>query len=167
MDDHLAKPYSRKQLGTIMARWMPAHLVEGSMDVERTEPIPLTQPAPLDSDFELDQKALANIRALDDAGNTFVLDEVIGMYLEEAPHHLARMQAALATKDAAELGRVAHAFKSASQNVGAARLGELCKQLERQGKAGHLTQAAALVRDVEKMSQLVRPALLAEMGQPA
>jgi CheY-like chemotaxis protein len=166
MDDHLAKPYSRKQLGSIMARWLPARLVEGSMDVERTEPIPLTQPAPLEDDFELDQKALANIRALDDAGNTFVLDEVIAMYLEEAPQHVARLQAALEAQDAAELGRIAHAFKSASQNVGATQLGDLCRQLERQGKAGHLAQAAALVRDIEKQSQKVRPALLAEMGQP-
>ena len=166
MDDHLAKPYSRKQLGSIMARWLPARLVEGSMDVERTEPIPLTQPAPLEDDFELDQKALANIRALDDAGNTFVLDEVIAMYLEEAPRHVARLQAALEAQDAAELGRIAHAFKSASQNVGATQLGDLCRQLERQGKAGHLAQAGALVRDIETQSQKVRPALLAEMGQP-
>jgi two-component system, sensor histidine kinase and response regulator len=166
MDDHLAKPYSRKQLGSIMARWLPARLVEGSMDVGRTEPIPLTQPAPLEDDFELDQKALANIRALDDAGNTFVLDEVIAMYLGEAPQHVARLQAALAAQDAAELGRIAHAFKSASQNVGATQLGDLCRQLERQGKAGDLAQAVALVRDIEKQSLKVRPALLAEMGQP-
>ncbi len=167
MDDHLAKPYSRKQLGTIMARWLPPHLVEGSMDVERTEPIPLTQPAPLMGDFELDQKALSNIRALDDGGNTFVLDEVIGMYLEEAPQNLARLRAALQAQNAAELGRVAHAFKSASQNVGASQLGDLCRQLERHGKAGNLASAAELVRAIEKMSDKVRPALLAEMGQPA
>ncbi len=167
MDDHLAKPYSRKQLGTIMARWLPPHLVEGSMDVERTEPIPLTQPAPLMGDFELDQKALANIRALDDGGNTFVLDEVIGMYLDEVPQNLARLRAALQAQDAGELGRIAHAFKSASQNVGASQLGDLCRQLERHGKAGNLSSAAELVRSIERMSERVRPALLGEMGQPA
>jgi two-component system, sensor histidine kinase and response regulator len=70
-------------------------------------------------------------------------------------------------EDAAELGRIAHAFKSASQNVGAIQVGDLCRQLERQGKAGNLAQASDLVRSIEKMSQKVRPALLAEMGQPA
>ena len=40
MDDHLAKPYTRNQLGAMMARWLPPHLVEGSVDAPRTQPAP-------------------------------------------------------------------------------------------------------------------------------
>ena len=173
MDDHLAKPYSRKQLGGLMARWLPAHLVEGSVDAERTEPAPLAPSPPPPStvadpepDCTLDQKALDNIRALDDGG-TAILDEVIGMYLAEAPQHLAQMHAALHAQDGAELGRIAHAFKSASQNVGGLQLGELCRQLEREGKAGALPEAAPLVRAIDWHFQKIRPVLLAEMGQAA
>ena len=36
MDDHLAKPYSRRQLGSIMARWLPAHLVEAGAEAPLT-----------------------------------------------------------------------------------------------------------------------------------
>ena len=41
MDDHLAKPYSRKQLGAVMARWLPAHLVENAEDIALSGPAPL------------------------------------------------------------------------------------------------------------------------------
>jgi len=166
MDDHLAKPYSRNQLGSLMARWLPAHLVEGSTNEERTDPDSLPTPVTQFDEWALDQIALDNIRALDDE-DSFVLDEVIGMYLEEAPRHLSCLRAAVEIKDAAEMGRIAHAFKSASQNVGAKQLGDLCRQLEQQGKTGELAGAAELVRSIESQFQTIRLLLLAEVDQPA
>jgi HPt (histidine-containing phosphotransfer) domain-containing protein len=114
----------------------------------------------------LDAKALDRIRALEEPGSASVMEEVIGLYLHESGQHVARLRAALANGDARELGRVAHAFKSASQNVGAIRLSELCLQLERQGKTEELAGAAGLVAAIENQLELVEPALLAEMGQP-
>ena len=92
MDDHLAKPYTRNQLGALMARWLPPNLVEGSVDAPRTQPAPLvtvTQPAALDAApvAALDAKALANIRELDD-GEGAILAEVIGIFFDETPRHL-------------------------------------------------------------------------------
>jgi two-component system, sensor histidine kinase and response regulator len=165
MDDHLAKPYSRKQLAAAMTRWLPPHLVERGLDLpsehERTVPLPL-----LDMDeASLDQTALDNIRALDDDGA--VLAEVIQMYLDEAPAHLAALQQAQAQSDGAELGRIAHAFKSASYNVGAKPVAELCRQLERLGKAGERAGTPELVAQIQKQYFKLRPLLMAEMGQAA
>jgi signal transduction histidine kinase/DNA-binding response OmpR family regulator/HPt (histidine-containing phosphotransfer) domain-containing protein len=167
MDDHLAKPYSRRQLASIMARWLPAHLVERSADADPSHPVPLVVTALSTADGKLDRRALDNIRAIDSDGGSALLDEMIGMYLDEAPRHLSKLNVALLRQDAAEIGLVAHAFKSASQNVGANQLGELCRELERQGKAGEIADAADLVQALEKQFQAVRPLLLAEMGQPA
>jgi len=172
MDDHLAKPYSRKQLISLIARWLPAHLVERSANATATDPMPLAlnavaPQAPVADDITLDQNALAGIRTLDDAGSTAVLDELITMYLDEAPIHLANLQAAATAKDAAEVSRIAHAFKSASQNVGARQLGDLCRTLERKGKAGEIADAVDQVAAIERHFQSLRPLLLAEMGQPA
>jgi signal transduction histidine kinase/DNA-binding response OmpR family regulator len=166
MDDHLAKPYSRKQLISLIARWLPAHLVQRASDAVSTDPIPLAVPS-ASVDYTLDQRALNHIRALEEDGSTSVLDELIGMYLDEAPAHLSGLRAAVQAKDGVELSRVAHAFKSASQNVGARQLGDLCRALEQQGKNGALADAVALVRAVEKHFQAIRPLLLAEVGQPA
>ena len=179
MDDHLAKPYSRKQLGAVMVRWLPAALVD-----RRSQPAPAlpealaahasAAPPATDTDLRgqpaamvLDAKALANIRALDEDGQTAVLDEVIGMYLDEAPLHLASLKTALSAGDAATLGRVAHAFKSSSLNVGASHLGELCRQLERQCKTQDLQGSDQLVTAIEQHFNTCRPLLMAELGQAA
>ena len=184
MDDHLAKPYSRRQLTNVMLRWLSQDRVEpvGKANAQLPAPTqpaavlsstptvvaPVVRPTPNNAgDPRLDHDALANIRALDDDDSSTVLDEVIGIYLDEAPTQLERMHRALAGGDAAELGRTAHAFKSASFNVGATALGELCKQLEKQGKADDLNSATTLVRSIERMYLQVKPLLQAEMGQPA
>ncbi len=36
MDDYLAKPYSREQLGSVMARWLPVQLLEQTLDADST-----------------------------------------------------------------------------------------------------------------------------------
>jgi two-component system, sensor histidine kinase and response regulator len=196
MDDHLAKPYSRKQLSAVMARWLPEHLVENAEDIALSGPAPLgaaaelrntqsgsldgvaesatpAQPsqaksaAPVSAQWRLDQKVLNNIRALDEEGSPSILDEIIGIYLEEAPDQLVQMHTALASRNALDLGNTAHAFKSASQNVGATHLGELCRQLERQCRANELAMAEPLVSEIEQHFLAIRHLLMAEMGEPA
>jgi two-component system, sensor histidine kinase and response regulator len=160
MDDHLAKPYTRKQLAKVMAHWLPADAVAHAEAQATSAPMPLAG----DDDTLLDKAALDNIRAIDD-GEGSVIREVIEMYLAEAPEHLARLQAALERSDGAALARVAHAFKSASFNVGAARLGETCRELERVGKAADLPAAPRLVKTINGLFQRVEPLLKAEMDR--
>ena len=114
----------------------------------------------------LDAKALANIRELDD-GEGAILAEVIGIFFDETPRHLDGLRNAVDAKDATELARVAHAFKSASGNVGATSVVKLCRELERIGRSGELADAAPLLREIEQQVELVRPLLKKEMGQPA
>jgi PAS domain S-box-containing protein len=173
MDDHLAKPYTRNQLGALMARWLPSHLVEGSVDALRTHPAPLaaeppppptTKPA--DTDGALDAKALAAIREIDDAEGS-VLAEVIGIFLDEAPQHLEALRAALRKQDGADLARAAHAFKSASGNVGAARVAKLCREIEHTGRSGKVSDAVTLVQQIEQQVDVVRPLLRDQIRQTA
>ncbi len=163
MDGHLAKPYTRNQLGALMARWLPAQLVEGSVDAPRTQPAPLVAAAePAGVVGALDVKALAGIRELDD-GEGAILAEVIGIFFDETPRHLDGLRNAVNARDAAELARVAHAFKSASGNVGAAIVVKLCRELERVGRSGELADAPPLLREIEQQIEVVRPLLKAEM----
>jgi PAS domain S-box-containing protein len=174
MDDHLAKPYTRQQLGALMARWLPPHLVHGSADAPRSQPAPLgesaaAEPVPAASataGAALDAKALAAIRELDD-GEGAILAEVVGIYLDEAPRHLQALQAAYGRSDGAELARAAHAFKSASGNVGAASVVKLCREIEQIGRSGKPADALPLLQQIEYQVELVRPLLREEIGQPA
>ena len=65
------------------------------------------------------------------------------------------------------MARVAHAFKSASGNVGAASVVKLCRELERIGRSGQLADAPPLLREIEQQVEALRPLLKAEMGQVA
>jgi CheY-like chemotaxis protein len=159
MDDPLAKPYTRKQLTKVLARWLPPALVASTAP---PAPPPTAAPASGPDDSLLDAAALENIRALDD-GDGSVIVEVLQMYLDEAPGHLERLQSALERSDAADLGRVAHALKSASFNVGAMRLGEICRELEKLAKAGEISTAPKLVSAISGLYQRVEPQLRAEM----
>ena len=164
MDDHLAKPYTRPQLAEKLARWLPSELIspqeeEGADRAAAATAVQIATEA-------LDQAALANIRAIDEDGS--VINEVIGIYLEEAPQNIAALKDALAATNTAELTRVAHAMKSASANVGAKSLSELCKRLERQGRAGEMAGAGELLGAIEQLFRKVQPLLRAEMArQPA
>ena len=176
MDAHLAKPYTREQLARMLERWLPADRVvqagdaaapargrDGATEGGAAAPAPAAKDATRHA--VLDRTALDNIRAVDDDGT--VLAEVIQMYLDEAPTHRARLRAALDAGDLAEAGRVAHALKSASFNVGAKGLGELCRRLERQCRDNQPAGLADLVAAAESMLERVAPALRAEMRQPA
>jgi len=162
MDDHLAKPYTRQQLAAMLARWLPVGAVkrDAAGEVDEAPRRPAEQ-----RESSLDQAVLNNIRAIDEDGT--VLNEVIGMFLEEAPGYVASLRHALADGDAGELGRIAHGMKSASFNVGAQALGELCRRLERQGKNGEIAGAAEVVSAIEALLANVQPLLRAEMRQAA
>jgi PAS domain S-box-containing protein len=173
MDAHLAKPYSRHQLASLLARWLPADRVQHA----GADGAPAAGAAAAGSGDSgaaakdttrhavLDRAALDNIRAVDDDGS--VLVEVLQMYLDEAPQHRERLRAALDADDLAEAGRVAHALKSASFNVGAKALGEMCRRLERQCRDGQRAGLADVAAAVQSMLERVLPALRAEMRQPA
>ncbi len=169
MDDHLAKPYTRKQLSRVLARWLPADKVRNAPGTEAAAPAaPGEAPPPREDnggEALLDAAALAGIRSLDEDGA--VLQEVIQMYFDEAPVHLRGLHAALESASPAELGRIAHAFKSASFNVGAKRLGETCKRLEKLGKAEQMEGAAELVATIDGLYRQVVPKLREEMGETA
>jgi PAS domain S-box-containing protein len=185
MDDHLAKPYTRNQLGTLMARWLPAHMVSrrtmaphavAATAFSDSQPAALsredddvvTRPSPLtpDGDCAIDAKALASIRELDD-GEGAILAEVVAIFLDEAPRQLKALSLAVEARDAAELARVAHAFKSASGNVGAVRVVKLCKEIERVGRSGEVADAPPLLREIQQEVDLVSPLLQQEAKLPA
>jgi CheY-like chemotaxis protein len=78
-----------------------------------------------------------------------VLHEVIGIYLTEAPARIEGIRTALAANDARGLATEAHALRSSSGNVGATRVHEICGQLETIGRAGRVSEAADLLRELE------------------
>lgn len=88
----------------------------------------------------LDPQALETLRSLNpDDGDVF-LKELIEIYLQDTPVHLATIGESLVKNDAPSVMRAAHSIKGSSSNFGATQLAHLAHQVELQGKDGDLTQ---------------------------
>jgi HPt (histidine-containing phosphotransfer) domain-containing protein len=105
---------------------------------------------------------LQSLRQMAGAKATEVLAQLIDNYLAEAPQLLQAMRAAVATKDAAALHQAAHTLRSASANVGATSMCQLCKAVEAMGGAGTTAGALASVLQVETAYATVKAALQME-----
>lgn len=93
----------------------------------------------------VDARALDAIRELAGDDTPEFLARVVGLYLDDAPRHVAAIEAAWAQRDARALAVAAHSLKSASASMGAAQLAQLCRILEQDSRAGDLSRADTLV----------------------
>ena len=87
--------------------------------------------------------------------------ELIDLFVADAPGHLEALAQAALQGDAHRIASVAHRFLSATENIGARRLSELCIELERAGRLGHLERVPTLVGELGPEHQRARAALLA------
>jgi signal transduction histidine kinase/DNA-binding response OmpR family regulator len=163
MDDYVAKPFTSVQLLLALRRWLPeAPAPPAAAAAEPAHPA-------ADEDAVLDPRALDAIRAIDPARGARILARVAAAWLETAPAQLDALRKALARGDAGALRDPAHALKSSSANLGAQRLSQLARELERLGRDGFLDGAAALIDEAARELERVRAACapLAAAGEGA
>lgn len=92
---------------------------------------------------DFDPGALHDLQRLyGDAG----LAEVVGALIADLPVQQARADAAIADGDLAALGRIAHALRGTSLQLGADALAARCAEVEAQASAGDRTRTSADVR---------------------
>ncbi|HRX71610.1 MAG: response regulator [Candidatus Competibacteraceae bacterium] len=171
MDDYLSKPFEPAQLAAVLDRWVPAAVppqsrVADSVTSDAVAALPAAPPpAPLLSpaDSPLDERALAEIRALQQPGQPSLLGKIISMYFASSPALLQRLREAVAADDGEALRQAAHSFKSGSANLGATQLAALCKELEQRGRDRCLEEVPALLQEVERHYAGVQDALTAEI----
>ena len=75
---------------------------------------------------------------------------LINVFLNSSPPLLDALRAALQSSDADALSKTAHSMKSASLNMGAVGLGDLCAALEKLGRNGTTEKAGDLFIMVER-----------------
>ena len=75
-------------------------------------------------------------------GDTELLREIVGLFLEDSPRLMAEVQAAVAAQDAQALRRAAHTLKGAASNFGAAAVVAAAFELESMGRTGDVAAAA-------------------------
>ncbi|MER2583364.1 MAG: response regulator, partial [Candidatus Competibacter sp.] len=174
MDDYLSKPFGQEQLIAKLDRWLPkikdeklrsvppplapSPPVPATLNVEITAPAgPTPAPAPVTS--LLDERALAQIRALQQPGTPDLLSKIIGLYLNDSLKLLQQIRDGIADADPEMLRQAAHSLKSSSANLGAIELAAVCKEMEQRGRERQLEDTADLLRQLETCYDQAREAL--------
>jgi len=167
MDDYLSKPFTQQQLAAVIGRWVAVPLVATTHHLDAPPGQPPRLPRELVEAIQrdavnraaLDRVAIDNIRALSRDGGDALVQKVINAYVGDTPRHLATLREAVEGMDPGSVRRVAHSLKSASANIGAARLATLCKELEQLGRADTVVGADLILADMETEFQTVRHSL--------
>ena len=135
MDDYLSKPFTMDELRTILARWMPMDNVEYGEDSESKNPATARPDSPASS---ISWKALESIADLDPEQSEELANRVIDVYRENSAELIKAIAEALNQGDPETIRLTAHALKSSSGNVGAERLVELCRNIEKSARENEL-----------------------------
>ncbi|WP_144822257.1 Hpt domain-containing protein [Marinobacter piscensis] len=114
----------------------------------------------------LDEEALAELQ--DVMENEF--GTLVETYLSDSKERIESLQKAAADGDADSFTRTAHSFKGSCINIGAPRLGELCRTAEQAGRDNRLQDVPPLLAAIETEFRQVTDAfhrLLARGTGPA
>jgi EAL domain-containing protein (putative c-di-GMP-specific phosphodiesterase class I)/CheY-like chemotaxis protein len=145
MDGVIHKPFTVAQLARCLADLVPAFYVAPASDAAPEGPraaaagdaAPATALAGGEAAVALvDLGTIAQLRAMDRASSGDFLGRVFRLFSEHAPNGCADLAASAEAGDAEECGRLAHALKSMSLNIGALRLVEITKDIEEKARAG-------------------------------
>lgn len=108
----------------------------------------------------LDEEALAELQdVMEDEFET-----LIHTYLSDSRERIESLKAAMNDGDADAVAKTAHSFKGSCINIGATRLGVLCREVEKAGIEDRLGDAQPALGSIEEEFQRVTEALHALMA---
>jgi signal transduction histidine kinase/HPt (histidine-containing phosphotransfer) domain-containing protein len=151
MDDYIAKPIRVAEIQAALERW--GRLRPSVCQVEGA-------PAEQSRDHDLlNRTILEELEGLQAAEGLTMLQELIDLFLQNAPKRLALVRQHVG--EPSTLVFHAHALKSMSLNLGAKRVVELSHQLEQLARSGNLAAAPELCSLLEAAFEATRHELLA------
>jgi HPt (histidine-containing phosphotransfer) domain-containing protein len=151
MDGYVTKPLTSRQLAGAIHGFFP--------DEPGTLPIP--EPPAVESHAAIAWDRARTLARLE--GDTDLLDEVVGIFLDEAPRQLAGLRKALENGDAPTAAEMAHSLKGQLGYFGIAEVSSRARRLEDLARAESLHDAAAeypvFAAEIEAVMQSMRAAV--------
>ena len=170
MDEYLAKPVGSRQLGDMLARWLPERAAPGAPDVPTVDvaaaPAAAAKPHGVPPRPALDESVLADVLAMAAEAPDGFLERLVGTFRDGAAEDLASLDEGIAAGDAALVAARAHRLKSSGASWGATGLAAACQALESAAKAGALADAPALLERVRQAHAHLADALAARTAVP-
>ncbi len=157
MDEYIAKPVHGPELLRLLERFAPPSApLRSPVRASIPTAAPRTDMPVFDRETALDRVN----------GEAELLDEVIELFLTDAPNRLAEVRTALEQGDPNRLQIAAHSLKGAAGYVGADRTSAQAHKLEDLGRRGELSQAIDEYQLLEREIEQLREAIAASMTQP-
>lgn len=103
----------------------------------------------------LDEEALAELQGVMEDE----FEMLIRTYLSDSQERIESLKGAMKDGDSDVFAKTAHSFKGSSINIGAPRLGELCREAEEAGQNGSLNEASPVLEAIKAEFQRVTDAL--------
>ncbi len=171
MDDYLPKPFKKQELVNMVGKWT-GNVETGNMPGEKGGGNKAAPPVAQGNDVSthravIDRSVLDGLQMLEKEGATGLVKEILFAYLSEGTKMLNDLADALQSKDAQEIYRLAHKFKSGSANVGALDLSSLLKEVEVLGRTEQIEAVAGVFARILKEYEAVKNALEAELSDRA
>ncbi len=154
MDGYIAKPIDLAELAATLAR-LGRTVV--AADAGGGAPARLVSEA-----NAVDPLRLAHLRALQDDSQPELLRELIDMFIADAPDHLNAIAEAAGTASPDRLRMAAHRFLSITDNIGARRMSDLCRQIEYAARRRALADLDDLIVPLRQEFERARETLVAE-----
>ncbi|HLL40933.1 MAG TPA: response regulator, partial [Rubrobacteraceae bacterium] len=161
MDDYISKPVKPEVLGMVLERWISRDNEKKPGATPALESAD-TSPTP---DVSVDYSVLESLRELQGEGEPDILEELVGMFLDDAPSQLETLKEAAEKGDTQSIERLAHTLKGSCGNMGAVRMEALYSELENMGRSESLLDAPARISRLEEELGRVRAAFEEELSR--
>lgn len=136
MNDFITKPVISEDMARMIRKWAPSR---GNSKQERDV-----------TDFPLiDQEAIKRLMDIGRQTDPGFLQQVLDMFTAQAPGIIKEMLNALESREFTSLWQNAHKLKGTSLNIGAKRLGELCREVEVNARNGGTSGLQAQIQELD------------------
>ena len=142
MNDVMVKPFSAQDLRRMLMAYVPSSRAAAS---EQTEIRTL-----------IDEDTLLAIAKINPESGMDLVDQVVGLFEQQTPTFINEIEMATRESDAAETRRVAHAYKSSANNIGAVVLARRLAEIEASARD---EQRVLTTEEVNELDGLVRESL--------
>ncbi len=147
MQDYISKPILIEDIQHIIMKWSdtPGKKNDGTRFFEEVELI--------------DPNALSRLTSIAEHTDVGFLTQVMNMFLSQAPLSITDIIESFRAENYTVMWQSAHKLKGTCINMGAKRLGEICRQIEIKGKNMQMNHLKEYVSDLEHVYKLTVDAL--------
>jgi PAS domain S-box-containing protein len=160
MDDYLPKPVHIAEVSAALRRWVVPGIATALSRALLTDYHAQSAEHHL-PEVVLNERTLAAVRLLQQPGAADLAQQLVSMFLEDSPRHIAALREGARTGDAPAVELAAHRLKGDAAHLGAREVQALAGRLMELGRSGAPLEARALVDELEAAFQRVKVALTA------